>query len=443
MNPIGFMKLANPRSLRTRIHLLVASFLLTFVSGCIYVSDSGSGYSDADLTASTNRTLSREIPASLKTLEVENQFGAIHVIADVTQPARWSWNLTVRARSDDLARQRAEDTRCVVEQEGDRLRLTLALPAPDNSHRIRSDFEIRVPKSITVTTRNRFGETRIVGIAGDAEASAQNGPIELRDIAGSVRAETSFGSLIVRDTGPAYLKNRNGQIEASEIHGPLEAATSFGSLTARDIDGAVKARNQNGRLEAVRVKGEADLRTSFGELRAEGIDGNAILLDRNGRIEAARVKGNADARTSFAELRAEGIQGDAALANQNGSIRARDIAGSVRAETSFASLEVESAGPNLVCHNRNGSIAVRATSPALSSLEAETAFSPLAVRLPAGLKPAIQAHTSFGDIDSDFPVLLKSHGQDAFAELEPGTPRITLENRNGQIRITRDRSAGG
>ena len=181
------MKLTEPASIRTWIHLLGACVMLTFASGCIYVSHSNSGYSDADLTASTNRTLAGEIPAGLKTLEVENQFGAVHVVGDDTQPARWSWNLTVRAKTEELARERAEETRCVAVQEGDRLRLTLTSPAPGGPYRVQSDFEIRVPKSMAVTTRNRFGETRVVGIAGDAEATAQNGSIELRSVAGSVR----------------------------------------------------------------------------------------------------------------------------------------------------------------------------------------------------------------------------------------------------------------
>jgi hypothetical protein len=64
-----------------------------------------------------------------------------------------------------------------------------------------------------------------------------------------------------------------------------------------------------------------------------------------------------------------------------------------------------------------------------------TSYGALEVRLPAGLKPAVQAHTSYGDIESDFPVLMKSRNQGALDGQPPGTPRINLQNQNGKIRV--------
>jgi DUF4097 and DUF4098 domain-containing protein YvlB len=377
--------------------------VLMIAAGCIYVNDSS--FSGGGLPAVADRTRSGQIPADLKTLEVENRFGIVRVIAVEGEPAQWSWRLTVRAKTDALAQQWADAADCLAEQDGDRLRLALELPHSVRDASFQSDFEIRVPRSVAVRSHNAFGRTTISGVAGDVEATGQNGAVELHDIGGKVRAGASFGSLTVRNVGPAVLKDQNGRVEAADVHGPLDVETSFGTLTAHNIDGAIKARNQNG------------------------------------KIEVTQGKGNASLETSFAELRAEGIDGDATLANQNGSVFARDITGSVNARTSFAKMDVECSGRELLCQNQNGSLELRATSTELVRLEAKTAFGSLEVRLPAGLKPAIQARTSFADIESDFPILMKPRGQDAFSDVEPGTPRILLQNQNGRIRIVRDRSA--
>ena len=74
-------------------------------------------------------------------------------------------------------------------------------------------------------------------------------------------------------------------------------------------------------------------------------------------------------------------------------------------------------------------------SDTFTNLEVRTSYATLEVRLRAGLKPALHAHTSYGDIESDFPVLMKPRGQDAFAGQPPGAPRINLQNQNGKIRV--------
>jgi hypothetical protein len=390
------------------INLLSAAALLTVATGCIYVhtssSSSGYSYSSSDFTASASRTRTGELSADLKALDVENRFGTIRVTATESGPAQFSWKLTVRARTDALASNALEVARCEPVRNGDRVQLAFSPPDTGDGLSYQSDLEIQIPKSVALRTQNHFGATTINGLTADVEANGQNGSVELRNIGGKVTAQTSFALLKANNIGPASLKNQNGQIEAVDVHGPLDAETSFATLIAHDVSGPAKLR------------------------------------DQNGQIEALQIKGNVDLKTSFAELITKQVEGDATLANQNGRISAHDIRGSIKAHTSFAGIDLEGTGASFVCHNQNGPIHIRALSSELSKIEAQTSFSPIEVNLPAGLKPGIQAHTSFAEIESDYPVLLKPKGQEMFADLEAGTPRITLNNQNGGIRILREKS---
>ncbi|MDB6068566.1 MAG: hypothetical protein JWR26_4774 [Pedosphaera sp.] len=386
--------------------LLASTFLFLVAAGCSrYVGNFTSSSSISDAKAITNRTSTGDIPANLKSFEVDNRFGAVHVTATDSGPTQWSWKLTVGAKTDTLAVQAADAASCVAtRQDGEGLRLVVSLPQSAGGLSFQSDLEIRVPKSVALRTRNLFGETTISGSTGDIEATGQNGSVEVRDATGKVHAQTSFASLVVKGAGPAWLKNQNGSIEAANIHGPLDAETSFATLHAQDIDGALDARDQNGRIEALRIKGRANI------------------------------------KTSFADIHAEGIAGDATLADQNGRISARDITGSVDAHTSFANLEIESTGHNFKCRNQNGTIQLHASSPEVATIDAQTSFAGIEVFLPAGLKPAIQARTTFAEVESDFPVMMKPEGQNALAEADPASPRITLKNQNGPIRIVGEKS---
>jgi len=457
------------------ISFIAGAGILAALTGCgVHISRLSVGWSDADLTAATNLTQNAEIPASLQSLEVDNLSGAIHITGAESGPTRWTWKLTVRARTDALAQQIAAGVHCTPELDGGRLKLVVSTPEITEAHGIQSDFEITAPKSAAVRTQTHFGRTEIADIRGDVEAEDQNGGMEIRNIGGHVRARTSFARLTVSDTGPAVLHNQNGQIEATRIGGPLEAGTSFASLMAQDIRGPATLADQNGAITATAIGGSLDAKTSFRSLNAQDIHRPAKLADQNGPIKATAIggllearssfasivareiagpvhlrnqngsvqvvqaKGEADIKTSFNKLSVEGIEGDAVLVNQNGEVAASGVTGSVKTDTSFATMEIKGAGAKFVCHNQNGAIRLRATSAALTNIEAKTSCGALEVHLPAGLNPAIQARTSFADIESDFPVLMKPRGEDPFAGIAPETARITLQNQNGRIGVVRD-----
>lgn len=413
--------------------------ILAAMTGCnSHFSSYSGGWSDADLKAVTNVVQTARIPADLKGLTVDNRFGAIRITGTDNGNIAWTWKLTVRARSDSAAQQIASGASCKAEVEDDHLSLVVSLPDSTEAHNLQSDLDITAPKSIVVRARNRFGGITIADLAGDVEARNENGRLHILNIEGSVHARTSFDALSVSNTGPATLENQNGEIRAAVVAGPLEATTSFAPLVVRDIRGAASLANQNGKIMAVAIHGLLDAKTSFNSLVARDIGGLVRLRDQNGSINITQAKGDADIGTSFDTLSAEGIQGNAILMNQNGDVKASGITGSVTASTSFAVMEVTGSGPKFVCHNQNGAIRLHATSTGLTNIEANTSFDSLEVRLPAGLKPAIQARTAFGDIESEFPVLMKPRGEDPFADVAPDTPRITLQNQNGNIRIVRD-----
>ena len=384
------------------LYLCATASVLTVFAGCRHSGSSASnGYFSFDHSYATNMVRRGAIGDGLKALEVENQFGRVRIVGTDEPTGEWSWTLTVRARDEEAAREGVAAADLLARTEDDRLRLALSLPDSNNRWGFQSDLEIRVPKSLAVRTENRFGATEIAGINGEVEARGWNGAVELREIAGEVRAETSFAKLIARNVGPATLKNRNGGIEVEGVHGALDAETSFASLIVDDVRGLVKLRNRNGGVE-VSLTGDADISTSFAKLAVTEIDGDATLANRNGAIF-----------------------GDA-------------ITGSVHAETSFAALDITAAGPSLVCRNQNGNVRLHALSGSLTNLQARTSFGQLEVRLPNGLKPLVEANTSFGKIESDFPVIMNPPSGNPFAFAETGTPRISLQNQNGGIRLTRD-----
>jgi DUF4097 and DUF4098 domain-containing protein YvlB len=158
-------------------------------------------------------------------------------------------------------------------------------------------------------------------------------------------------------------------------------------------------------------------------------------MSANEVLRSESLSSNADLSTSFAEINVKNVGGAVVLENQNGGIDASAILGTVKAHTSFSPLKVSGPSPSFDCRNQNGSIFIQGTSPALASIQADTSFGGLEVRIPAALKPVIVAKTSFGNVDSDFPLNTKPSSEGRNSEAGSGTPQIRLENQNGGIRI--------
>ena len=395
----------NQTHIRMKKAIVSVSFatLLAAVTGCIYISVAGPvSVSDRDMKATATANQKGDIPAEFKKLEVDNSFGLVHIVGVETGPAEWNWKLTVRATTDALAKEYAQSATCKAEGDKDKLRIVVSFPDTKGKAQFTSDIEVRVPKSVAIEAKNRYGQTQISDIGADVEASNQSGGIEIRNVGGMVRANNAYATLKVSNCGAATLKNQSGSVEAINIRGALDANTQYASLVARDVAGSVKLRNQSG------------------------------------MIDLSRSEGDVDARTSYAELKVKDIKGSAVLSDQSGSIKANGITGTLKATTSYAAIEIERVkGASIVCNNQSGSIRVHASS-AITNLEAKTSYALAEVHLPADLKPAIQARTSYAEIDSDFPILIKSADKDALADVPAGTPRVNVQNQSGKIRIVRN-----
>ena len=414
--------------------VLAGVVLLLLGAGCNVRMASFGNF--GNLPFSTTRNRMEEVPAEMAKLEVENRFGEVKVVvAEEGSKPGLTWKLQAWGKSMERATATADAVKFTLETNGNTLHAVVKIPTNRNNQRIQSDLEFRVPKACAVLVRNGFGVVTIAGVDGPVEAHGEFGAMAIHGVRGEVLARNSFATLTVRDSGPSRLKNQNGSLEVSEAHGAVDAETSFAHLRATGIAGPVNVRNQNGAITLEAVKGDAQARTSFASLTATDIGGRIKAANQNGPVTVSQIRGTAEITTSFASLTVNGVTGNAVLANQNGGIRAREMQGDIQADTSFAAMDLEGGGTNFKCRNQNGAITLRATSPAVAKVDARTSFAHLTVHLPGNLKPAIVAQTSFGKVESDFPVLMKPGGADQFAGVETGVARLTLDNQNGSIRV--------
>lgn len=335
------------------------------------------------------------LPQGVRKLVLENYFGQIDVIS--APETGWEWRLTCWAEEAELARVLSEEIRFEESTEGDTYHWRLVLPEPsDDLKGWRSDLTLRVPADVSVEAENRFGRIRIAEISGGATIDAGFAPVELTSLGGAAVVTTSFASVEVEDVGSLQVTNHHGSVTASSI------------------------------------RGDAVIHTSFAPVVLSGVRGRAEVRNQHGSVEAERIDGDLDAKSSFAAIDAQEIGGSATLVCQHGPVSGREIAGSVRAKTSFAPIYLSGSGARFDLENQHGSVRLEADSADLEEVIAKTSFASIDIALPVGLEPSVRARTSFGKVNTAFPVYQGGADLPAAA---PGRPRLDLKTSHGSIDI--------
>jgi len=295
--------------------------------------------------------------------------------------------------------------------------------------------------------RNRFGRTTVSRVKQNLTLRNDNGTVSITGIGGALSAVNSFGSTEVEDVGGAAdVQNSNGRITAKNLRGGAMLRTSFGNMDVADVTGNLQINSSNGRVLVRNVSGSADVTASFGQVDAAQVQKGIRVVSGNGGILLNEIGGDTSARTTFGQIRASRIEGSFLAENSNGSVQGRDIKGSATVRTTFGGVTLDNVGGKVDVDNENGSVTVSGVAVRSGStcnpIVARTSFAPIRIFLPDNAAYDVSARTSFGRINSDFPLTLSSGTQlgggsvtsvGITSKLGAGGCEMRLTNANGNI----------
>ena len=369
------------------------------VPSCSLNVNSLEGYGFDFRGPTATRTQQGDILGHVKTVEVNNRFGKVHV-EPVEDSFGWRWELTCWSDAVEQAERFASQIQLNVQQRGDVQTWIVTLPQPPvpQLRGVRSDLTLQVPASVQVVVSNGFGDTTIQGVEGSVVTETRHGQVELADLAGSVNATHSFGQLQASRIHRAHLVNSHGQVNVREAAGDLIIHNQFGEVTATDVLGQLE------------------------------------IVNAHGQVSVGNVGGRAEIRGAFAPIQLSGAQSDVLLHNKHGQVTVRQVRGRLEIENAFGGIDADVESAEVICKCKHGSILLRLRNPQLRLVQAETAFANLDLQIPERLSPAIQSDVKFGQVHSDVPVRLVE-SVDSERGLSSEAPRIIVKNQHGDIHI--------
>lgn len=287
---------------------------------------------------------------------------------------------------------------------------------------------------------NQFADIRVYDIGGkEIDIDNSNGGIEGKIINATANFYNRFGKVEVQEVkGDLMIDNSNGDVFVVGVTGKARVTNRFGAIDLKNIGGEVKVNSGNG---PVRIKDVAGglVHNRFGEVRIlNTTQANlGVNVDNgNGDIFVESIKGNATLSTSFAHIEALDVTGNVIASAGNSSIQIINPGGTVEADNSFGSVKVMDAPADVRISNSNGSIELVAAKVG-KNYRLRTSFAPIKLTFPSGLSAAFLVETSFGEIETDFPLKIKKTDNSRSLEgtIGDGAARIDIKNSNGSVYI--------
>ena len=459
-----------PRRWSTR--RMAAVLLLTAVPACAAANSP-----QETVTRDFNKTLTLGAGQSV---HVEHKFGEVKVHGESGREVKISATIRAQASSHDEAQSFADKIQIEVQQSGDGITIRTNYPEEKTWFHLSKhsswsvNYDIAMPSDAALAVRNSYGSVEVNQVRGVLDIENGFGSMTVRD-AGPARLNNSFGSIeLTGASGNSSVNNKNSSVQVADIKGTLDVQDRFGSITVRNVQGAVTIGGGNGSI-TLSDAAAATVTTSFGGVDARNIRGDLSIHDNNGNVEVSSIAGALDISDSFGNVTFSDVKGRVNCTDNNGRINASALSGnSVTLRDSFGNLDLENISGTLDAETSNGKITLR---DARGAVTLKSSFGAIeASNIPKGLRAVTAngavtisdiggdayAKTSFGSIlaeriggnftgeDSNGSVTARNVKGDASVNtsfsgvtLESIGGKIRVDNQNGAIYVAATRPASG
>lgn len=456
------------------VGMLLAALVFTAVASPAFAA---ANWPQDTVTRDFNKTVTLNPGQSVR---IEHKFGEIKVHGESGRDVKIYASIRAQASSHDEAQSFADKIQIIVEQTSTGVSIRTVYPDEKGWFHISKhsswsvSYDIGMPEDAPLNARNSYGSVEVTRVRGALDIENGFGSLTVRDV-GPAHLTNSFGSIeLTGASGNSIVNNKNSSVQVSDVKGTLDAQNRFGSITVRSIQGAVTINGGNGAVTLSDAP-SATVTTSFGGVDTRNIRGDLSIHDNNGNVDVSTIGGSLDITDSFGNVTFSDVKGRVNCTDNNGRVSAGNLSGpSVNIRDSFGNLDLENISGSLDAETSNGKITIR---DARGNVTAKSSFGTIeASNIPKGIRATTgngainltdigadaYAKTSFGSIlaehingnftaeDSNGSVTARNVKGDAGVDtsfagvtLESIGGKIRVDDQNGAIYVTANRPSSG
>lgn len=252
-----------------------------------------------------------EIINSIDQLKIKNNFGSIDVSSSAENDLKIDYKIKVHAENTEAAQNYLENLS--IDYNIDAQTLTVNLldnnaERPKSLRAVEIEYDIMVPRDLSLDLDNRFGKVSAVDIDGDLALKNKWGSTVLRQIGGRSDIEVSYGELEIDEMASklnlntSYTDNRIKNIEAE-----AEIISAYAFTSLENIESDLNIKSRYGGFEIENVKGSLNIDSDYTGLSLTGIDEKIGAEITYGDFRMRDIK-EAEIKSSYADITIENIR---------------------------------------------------------------------------------------------------------------------------------------
>jgi DUF4097 and DUF4098 domain-containing protein YvlB len=308
----------------------------------------------------------------------------------------------VYATSDSDAESKAASFVPTTSNTGSAFHLTM--PSLDGA---RGDLTVTVPAATATTVTADRGDIAVASITNAVSVNANNGSVDLSAI-----------------TGPSFVRmnNTRASFAAHTMGGPVTIQGRANDLTLADVAGQVTMDGQFfGPTHLEHILGSSHFHTSRTDMQMARLDGQVDI--NNSGISADQMLGPVVLRTSYRNISLDRISGEIDVTNRDGSV----------------DLSAAPAMGNISIEDRNGAVNVTVPPKAAFTVDAKTSNGDFNTDFPLSASGSEQSKTLTGTVGKGGPLLriVTTNGDLSIhkGDLKPLPPTSSASPTNGTYEI--------
>lgn len=207
-------------------------------------------------------------------LSAETRDGSITVQGLETSDCKVLAKIVAHARTEERARELAEQVAVRLEPAGNGLKVVTEGPHTTGNTWYSVSLDVKAPVQTSLTLGTNDGAVHITGITGRVDARTSDGSIEAEALKGDVKLRTSDGNITGTrlEAGTLDLHTNDGSIKIADTSAKsCTAKTSDGNLTLTDLRAdSLDADTGDGAIRCQRIAaGRLDCHTSDGSIHID------------------------------------------------------------------------------------------------------------------------------------------------------------------------------
>jgi DUF4097 and DUF4098 domain-containing protein YvlB len=209
---------------------------------------------------------------------------------------------TAEASNESAAENLLKSLKVVIEQTRDGYSVHAVNQETETGH-ITVDFDLTLPKSVSLSADSRHGDISISGLAGTVNVTTQMGDIEVHDIGSDVSAQLVKGDARIDDiTGSVRITGRGDEIELNDVAGDATLQGEFfGPVRIRNVTKSTHYTSQAGELTLLHLTGLLEL--DSGQIDVSDVGGFAKLITHDKDVQVENVAGRLDIAGTHGDIK--------------------------------------------------------------------------------------------------------------------------------------------